>query len=259
MYSQCERCRTIFMLAPADLAAARGDVVCGHCGTLFNALLTLSEYPPEPDQAVLAEHAGDLPAPPLHLPVGEPARDGVSLFDPDAVEVAPVEPPPQFIVRPAAPRVRERRWWAAAALLLVVLLLQLGWVERDRWAADARLRPVLERACTVFGCALPLRHDLSRLALTSREIRPHPSVAGALLISATIRNEADFAQAFPAVRVSLSDLQEHPVATRRFVAHDYLADAGEAQRGLAPQASAVIVFEVADPGREAVAFEFSFE
>lgn len=249
------------MLAAADLAAARGDVVCGHCGTLFNALTTLSEFPPDANETTLAEHPLEQPAPALYLPVSEPARAGESLFDPDSA-VATVEPideaPPRFM-QPTAPPTRDARWWGVAALLTLALLLELAWADRDSWIADSHHRPLLERVCGVIGCALPLRHDVSQLALTSREIRPHPSVAGALIISATVRNEAEFAQAFPVVRISLSDLQEKAVAARRFVPADYVIDAAEARRGLAPSASAVIVFEVADPGRDAVAFEFAFE
>lgn len=249
------------MVAPADLAAARGDSVCGHCGSLFNALRNLSEYPPEPGVTDLPEHQQDLPAPPLRLPVAEPTRDAVSSFNPDTTtdNGADIERAAPPFVPTRQRRGSDLRWWSVAVLLLLALLLELAWAKRGDWINNASLRPLLDGVCTTVGCRMPLRQDLSKLALTSREIRPHPSVPGALLISATIRNEADFAQAFPAVRIRLSDLNEQPVASRRFVPADYLVDPDDAHRGLAPQASAVLVFEVADPGRDAVAFEFNFE
>lgn len=261
MYSQCPRCRTIFMLAPAALAAARGDTVCGHCGTLFNSLLTLTEFPPDADQRDLPEHPDQLPAPALYLPVVEPARDPVSSFDPDRDQAESVEDlgPPSFVPEKQGATSRNVVWWSVAAVLALLLSLQLLWADRARWAADASTRNLMQRVCASLGCELPLSQDLTQLALTSREIRPHPSVPGALLISATIRNDADFAQRFPVVRIRLSDLQEHLVAARSFAPADYLIDDSDARRGLAAQATAVLVFEVADPGREAVAFEFAFE
>lgn len=261
MFSQCPRCRTIFMVAPTDLAAARGDAVCGHCGSLFNALRNLSEYPPEPDETHLAEHDQDLPAPRLRLPVAQPQRDAVSSFNPDAdAETSDeTEPATPAFAHPRERRGSELRWWAVAMVLTLGLLVELAWAKRSDWIGDARMRPLLESVCSTIGCRMPLRQDLSQLALTAREIRPHPSVPGALLISATVRNQADFTQAFPAVRIQLSDLDEQPVASRRFVPADYLVDANDVRRGLAVQASAVIVFEVADPGRDAVAFEINFE
>jgi len=46
---------------------------------------------------------------------------------------------------------------------------------------------------------------------------------------------------------------------RRLQPREYLDDDTILQRGLAPGASAVLLFEVEDPGDQAVAFEFRFE
>lgn len=260
MFSQCPRCRTIFMVAPADLAAARGDTVCGHCGSLFNALRSLSEYPPEPDAKTLDEHEVDLPAPPLHLPITEPMRAAVSWFDPDRDGVVDGDRSTMPVFTPA-PRARSSdwRWWSITALLLLALAFEMGWADRSKLAEDMRFRPALNRICASIGCRLPLRRAADQLALTSREVRPHPSVPGALLISATIRNQAEFAQPFPDVRIRLTDLNDSSVASRRFVPDDYLIDASESKRGLAAKSNAVLQFEVVDPGRDTVAFDFSFE
>lgn len=262
MYSQCPRCRTIFMLSPAQLAAARGNTVCGHCGTLFNSLASLSEFPPDADTDLLEEHPQDLPAPALHLPIVAPALDPVATFDPDPIgkddsdasDVGPV-----FV--PAAPKreVRDARWWGVAVALLVVLIVQLAWANRGALLQDSFSHQVLQGTCRLFGCQPPLPQDVAALSLISREIRPHPTVPGALQIMATIRNDAPYTQRYPHLRIRLADLQERPVAMRRFSPADYLMDIDDARRGLAAQATAVLVFEVADPGREAVAFEFGFD
>ena len=142
---------------------------------------------------------------------------------------------------------------------MLVLAGEIAWSERGHWVSDPRVRPWLDAACERIGCALPLRRDDELLQLASRDIRPHPSVAGALIISATLHNAADFAQPFPSVQVTLSDLDEKRIAMRRFRPTDYVPEAEALRKGLAPGANASIVFEVADPGRNAVAFEFSFE
>ena len=108
-------------------------------------------------------------------------------------------------------------------------------------------------------CRLPPRHDAGALELLSRDIRPHPSVPGALIISASVRNDADFAQAFPVVEITLSDLDETRIAMRRFQPREYVSDARTIAQGLAPGATTALVFEVADPGKNAVAFEFKFD
>jgi hypothetical protein len=92
----------------------------------------------------------------------------------------------------------------------------------------------------------------------SRDIRPHSSVANALIISASLRNDAAFAQTFPDVDIILSDLDENRIAMRRFRPQEYLGDARTIAAGMAPGATTALVFEVADPGKNAVAFEFRF-
>jgi hypothetical protein len=45
---------------------------------------------------------------------------------------------------------------------------------------------------------------------------------------------------------------------RRFQPRDYLSDTRVIEQGLAAGASTALVFEVRDPGKNAVAFEFKF-
>ena len=43
MYTQCSKCETVFKLSAEVLRAAGGQVRCGKCGELFNALARLAE------------------------------------------------------------------------------------------------------------------------------------------------------------------------------------------------------------------------
>ena len=263
MYAQCPECLTIFKLTGAELGAALGSVRCGHCSAVFDALRTLAEQlPPEPI-GNLESHPTQVSPPQLGLPVFRPnPGQNTLLFEPEERPRTSTERP----VTPAFTRQRRRartqrngRWIAGSAVLLLALGVQVGWAERAHLIDDSRVRAWLEPACERVHCALPPRHDTSTLELISRDIRPHPSVPGALIISATVRNDADFAQAFPVVEITLSDLDETRIAMRRFQPRDYVTDARTIAAGLAPGASTALVFEVADPGRNAVAFEFKFD
>jgi hypothetical protein len=59
--------------------------------------------------------------------------------------------------------------------------------------------------------------------------------------------------------VELNDLDNKPVAMRRFRPSEYMTDPARRAAGIAPGATAVVAFEVADPGRRAIAFQFDFE
>ncbi len=43
MFTQCAKCETVFKLSAEDLRAAGGQVRCGRCGEVFNALARLAE------------------------------------------------------------------------------------------------------------------------------------------------------------------------------------------------------------------------
>ena len=262
MYTQCPECLTIFKLAGAELAAAHGSVRCGHCAAVFDALRTLSpQLPPEPIEQLEVHSA--LSAPPqLDLPVFRPNPAQQALFaeSPERVRAAERSSLPAFAA--ARRRARTQRnwpWLLGSAMLVLVLAGQIAWSERASWIDNAQVRTWLEPLCATLDCNLPLQRNARLLELSSRDIRPHPSVPDALIISATLRNDAKFAQAFPTVAISLSDLDEKRVAMRRFAPREYLNDPLAIDSGLAPGASTALVFEVADPGDDAVAFEFRFE
>jgi predicted Zn finger-like uncharacterized protein len=263
MYTQCPECLTIYKVSAATLAEGHGSARCGHCAAVFDMLRTLTEQlPTEPFERLDGQATTDAP-PQLSVPAlrPTPSQQQTLLFDPDDRRRGTSHRPqtPAFAhARRARQRTRNWPWSVGAIALLLSLLAQLGYAERAPLLDDARVRPLLDRACAEIGCHLPMRHDPARLQLLSRDIRPHPSVPNALIISATLRNDADFAQAFPAVEITLSDLDENRVAMRRFQPLEYLGDSRNLVSGMAPGATAALVFEVADPGKNAVAFEFKF-
>jgi predicted Zn finger-like uncharacterized protein len=57
MYTQCPSCQTIFEVSAEHLKAANGDVRCGQCLNVFNALNHLSEDIPESKDEFLSEDA----------------------------------------------------------------------------------------------------------------------------------------------------------------------------------------------------------
>jgi predicted Zn finger-like uncharacterized protein len=261
MYTQCPECLTIYKVGGAALAESHGSVRCGHCNAVFDALRTLADQLPSEQVQRLDEHVGGGSPPQLSVPALRPVvGQQTLLFDPDERPARTRRGGTPAFARTRRRRVATRSWpWTLGATgLLLCLLAQIGYAERATLLDDIHVRAVLDRVCDEFGCQLPLRHEPSRLELLSRDIRPHPSVPNALIISATLRNGADFAQAFPAVEISLSDLDENRIAMRRFQPQEYLGDAHSMAAGLAPGATAALVFEVADPGKNAVAFEFKF-
>jgi hypothetical protein len=147
--------------------------------------------------------------------------------------------------------------WSAVPLLLVVLLLQVGVADRARLAADRNWRPRVLALCSALGCDVPPWREPAALHLTSRELRPHPSVPGVLVVSATFRNDAPFAQPWPQLQLSLQNIDGESLGLRRFAPREYLGGAPATGMINAGQSASIRV-EILDPGRRAVAFGFEF-
>lgn len=188
----------------------------------------------------------------------ESAWTEIAEFDDEPDDRSPAEP---VYVRPPGRRFSraDATWVLGCCLLALVLVAQLAWASRAELFKNPATHPWMARVCSSISCRLPLIKDTAKLQLLSRDVRPDPHAAGALTITATIRNNAAFSQPWPVVVVELTDLNNDPVAMRRFRPVEYLPDAGHRASGIASGATAAVAFEVADPGKQAVAFQFGFE
>lgn len=288
MFTQCPECLSVFSLDAHTLAQAHGHVVCGHCGESFDSIATLAtQLPPEPFRELPVNEQA-LGPPRIDLVVYRPRPATPAVVEDSADgEANAIEPaaPDDFSQLVFAPRFvrekvtresrRSRRnanrqsreddgarhwpWVLAGLLLLLVLAAQLAWAKRDFLIRDPLTGGWLRSACDALGCELPLIASPQQLRLMASNVQSHPSVSGALMISASVRNDAAFAQPFPVLTITLSDAQGQRIAMRRLQPHEYLDDNAILQRGLAPGASAALLLEVEDPSNKAVAFEFGFE
>ncbi|MNK01977.1 hypothetical protein D3C87_197930 [compost metagenome] len=165
---------------------------------------------------------------------------------------------PSFMRLPVA-RLRTPRWqWGVLAALVVVLLVQIAVADRARLAADAGSRPWIAGVCTVLRCTLPAWQEPAAFSMISRDVRPVPGQPGALQVQASFRNDARWAQAWPSLRLSLSDADGRVIGTGVFAPRDYLDRSLDANSVLEPGQSAQIAFRVREPAASTVAFTFEF-
>lgn len=277
MYTQCPDCLTVFSLDAEALAPAGGHVRCGHCERVFDALDCLaSQLPPEPFKRLTAAVSPG-PAPRLELAVYRPRPEpAVAAAVAGESNNAGADDLGQLVFTPRFARGRrkarrhertdrardsERHWpWVLVCLALTVLLAaQVAWAQRNLLLTDPVSGRWLRQACATLGCRLPLVPSVGQLHLIARDVEAHPTVHGALMISATLRNDAPFAQPYPVVSLVLADARGHRVAMRRLRPSEYLDDNESLRNGMAPGAITALVLEVEDPGNKAVAFEFGFE
>lgn len=225
--------------------------------------------PEDADEAV--------PAPPVDLAPASEADD----VDPDAAHAPPgpaerpapdqaqhptsnapaasARPAPRFLARRSGMGAGglDRREVALAAGLAVLLVVQLLLADRERLAGIAAWRPVVAALCTPLPCSVAPWREPSAIGVAQRDVRPVPGRPGVLQVSATIRNEARWAQAWPRLVLTLSDLDGRALGMRAFEPAEYLA-APPTDITIASGQEAAIRMEIVEPSPRAVAFNFDF-
>jgi len=265
MYTFCPTCSTVFAIKAEHLLAAAGRVRCGTCGQVFRAFDYVYEDLGSVQSALAEYHARQTVRHAKERQDGSGyAGDAVGTDDgQDDLDATTSDdfPMPAEFTDTWPERSHFGRNLAKGAIiggLLLMLGVQWLYFNRTSLAAQNDWRPGLELFCSFLRCELPLRVDLSRIELVSRDVRKHPRVAGALLINATLVNRADFPQPYPILEVTFSNSTGTPVAARRFHPDEYLGDQADIKAGMPVNTSLQVMLEIEDPGEDAVSFQFDF-
>ncbi|GAB1597021.1 DUF3426 domain-containing protein [Lysobacter claricitrinus] len=151
-----------------------------------------------------------------------------------------------------------RRWpiFAAICTLALLFAVQLVLAQRTELAADARWRPLVLNACGVLGCNVPAWREPQAYRMVTRNVRPNPRKPGVLHVTATVRNDARWAQPAPVIVLSLSDLDGRLVGARQVTPRDY----GQRVVSLvAPGDSLDVAFDVREPGARVESYDFQLQ
>ena len=237
-YTRCPSCKTVFRVTDAQLALRDGVVRCGHCKTIFDGRAELISLAPQPvDEDALPDEAS-LGPPTVTLRSSQALRaapdpsqeepDAARIVDDDAME--PQDAPDiDYEHRFAWDQPQKKRRipaWAYAVLVPLLLLLLAGQVLyhfRDALAAHwPGTRPVLAQMCVVLSCEVRPLRDVAALSIDASDLQVDPAHMGLLILSATVRNRAAYALAYPYLELTLTDGQDQVVVRRAFAPADYL-------------------------------------
>lgn len=127
------------------------------------------------------------------------------------------------IVPNAGPPARRWPWILGSAVAMLTLLLQATYYYRvDLSVLRPGLRPVLQAACKPFNCEVPRPRHIETLGIETSDLRPDPQQAGYLTLNASLRNQAAYAQEWPLLELTLTDVTDQKLAVKHFTANDYL-------------------------------------
>lgn len=165
--------------------------------------------------------------------------------------------PPQLESRPVRATMRTLFYGVSILMLVAALVIQYGYNQRIPLRENETLRPWLDALCQLTNCPMPPKRDPSKIELVDNMMQSHPRYQHSLLVTATLINRADYAQPYPIVEITMTDLQQRVVARRTFRPEEYLA--GDfAGMSFTPNVEVPLMLELSDPGDKAVGFKFDF-
>jgi len=253
MFVACPHCGFL-------VAAQTGTTLrCPRCGSPIDP--KLAKPLPTPQRAPAASEDEDKDndeAIAAEAPVGEASADTATASEPLAPRRKRGSHAPSFARRhaPAPTRATQWRSWLVVAALGVLLLGQIVLAQREELAANARWRPLISGVCTVLRCQVPAWHEPTAFTMLQRSVQPKTGTRGVLHVNASFRNDAGWAQPWPTVLLTLSDMDGRQVGLRAFTPAEY-RDRGDAGH-IAPGQSATIQLDVVEPAQQVVAFTFDF-
>jgi hypothetical protein len=124
------------------------------------------------------------------------------------------------------PAEKPTRWpFILVALLLVLALAgQVTFHFRSEIATMMpSLRPMLASASEALGSDLPLPRHVELISIEVSDLQNDPAHGNLLVLNATLRNRAAYAQSYPSLELSLTDTQDSAVARRVFPPAEYLS------------------------------------
>jgi predicted Zn finger-like uncharacterized protein len=236
--TRCPNCGTAFRVQPVQLSARGGKVRCGKCTNVFDGVAALVAEGASAQGADAGVQADAEPSPQLGL--FESSR-GTRLAGTDDAANEDV-PLPEFLDETPAPK--RRLAWALGALLALAALAAQGvlYFRTEIAVLIPETRPHLVAACAALGCDLRLPRRPKMMAIESSDLQADGRRDNVIVLNAVLRNQAPFAQEYPALELTLTDERDEAVARRVLLPADYLGAAAAAQiaRGLGAGADAAL-------------------
>jgi predicted Zn finger-like uncharacterized protein len=242
--TSCPECKTQFLLNTEHLKAHRGKVQCGHCEHVFNAKNRLTEisddiHSTEEYQASLEnaeqsvkEYEDYLESLPVEEIVLSENPNYIGEFSPETLDASATnnaDKPITIEDFAADPKFSRKKiklnvWLSLLSLLLLILAgLQTVYFMRTKLAAEyPQFKPFLVQVCTYLNCEVALPKDLNLLVIDDSDMQEDENYQGVINFSSSLINNANYAQTYPNIELTLTNVDDQPVLRRVIKPVEYL-------------------------------------
>ena len=235
--------------AEADARAVAGIAAEPAAGELVAAApaevpAELMDILPEPSATVPQELlAGGIPG---EAGEAEPDLEPEPQAQMEALAAVPEEAPAgnPFMQEEAPAASRPRRPWLLAASVLLALVLgaqAIYFYRGDIAARHPQARQWLTAACAQMACTVPLPQLPKSVLIEASDLQlADPARPERIQLTATLRNHAGHAVAYPALDLVLTNANDHTLARRIFLPAEYLGSGRDPRGGLAANAELTV-------------------
>lgn len=243
--THCPACQTEFFVTDEQLNQHNGKVRCGQCLHVFDAKAEILETVENTEPAV-AEQTIETPPESIteHKPISQPVAELVA--EPTAnqkdIFIGDYQPSnfsdlagkskldPKFRKKP-----RTVLWSFIAFILLLLAVAQSIYFMRTEIAVYyPALKPYLVQICVPLKCTVELPKKIEFIVIDDSDIQEDAEYKGLMRLSSTLINQASFAQAYPNLELTLTDVEDKPKLRRKFTPKEYLPEHTNISKGLAP-------------------------
>lgn len=246
----------------------RGEALCENCNTVFDALAALEQTPAEsrpvlslrPGESVsipsLGTRESAVPDEPNTLSVPSltaGSRPGSRVKSSSSSRKSKSRSRPSVQLPDSVPGIR---WNVLTTGLLVLLWVQYLFFEGDHLVQNPTIRPWLEQVCSSLGCAIPPYRDFRAIQTTQAALLKRVTPENAYEFRLVMSNQSRLPQAFPRLKLVLSEIDGKTIAERIFEPFEYLSDQG-LERVMSTGKSYEVRLLLAPPHRSIGGYHFS--
>ena len=137
-------------------------------------------------------------------------------------------------VRFSKPKQKTNYWLMFFSLLLAILAgIQTIYSMRTQIAAEhPQFKPLLVQACAALQCDIKLPKNLDLLTIDDSDMQEDENHEDVIKFSSLLINNANYAQAYPDIELTLTATDDQPVLRRLIKPNEYLKGSANVAAGL---------------------------
>jgi hypothetical protein len=105
-------------------------------------------------------------------------------------------------------------------------------------------KPALMALCGMAGCEVGLPAKVGLVGIEASDLHPDTAQAGRLVLTATLKNRAPFAQQFPHLELTLTDTADKAIARKVLTPADYLPTKSSTADGMPSGADIAVTVSI---------------